>query len=292
MTFHQLRIFSAVAKYLNLTQASGDLHISQPSVSQQLHLLEKECRGKLYKKIGRGIQLTREGQLFLKDTEPILSGIQRLEEKFSVLRVKRCLTVGGSDSQATYFLPSVLAAFKEVHPDIQAILKSASSRSIERMVLHSEVEIGLITNPSHLPALNYEPYCKQRLVPVVSNKHPLARKKRLVLKDLDGAPFVSKQGDRTDQILGLFQKLRLNLNTVMNCQSSEAVKAAVKRGGGFGFLLHDIIEADLQRDEIRILEVPEIILEITKCIVYRKDRPLGSHAQEFLNFLRQQSTVH
>ncbi|HTF93232.1 MAG TPA: LysR family transcriptional regulator, partial [Verrucomicrobiae bacterium] len=42
MTFHQLRILESVAKNLNITHASARLHLSQPTVSQQLKLLEME----------------------------------------------------------------------------------------------------------------------------------------------------------------------------------------------------------------------------------------------------------
>ena len=58
MTLHQLRIFKSVSKYLNITRAAAALHVSQPSISQQLRLLEDEFRIKLYEKVGQGIRLT------------------------------------------------------------------------------------------------------------------------------------------------------------------------------------------------------------------------------------------
>jgi DNA-binding transcriptional LysR family regulator len=83
MTLHQLKIFAAAAKHLNMTKASLELHISQSSISQQLKLLEEECEVKLYNKIGRGIELTEKGRLLLIDIEPILHQIKKLKEKYN-----------------------------------------------------------------------------------------------------------------------------------------------------------------------------------------------------------------
>lgn len=55
----------AVAKRLNITKAAKDLSITQPSVTQQIRLLEEEYRVKLYSKHGRGIELTQEGRTFI-----------------------------------------------------------------------------------------------------------------------------------------------------------------------------------------------------------------------------------
>jgi DNA-binding transcriptional LysR family regulator len=74
MTLHQLKIFLVVSRYCNITKASKVLRISQPSVFKQVKSLEESYKTKLYKKVGRGIELTEQGQLFQRE----------VEEKFSV----------------------------------------------------------------------------------------------------------------------------------------------------------------------------------------------------------------
>jgi len=58
LTLHQLRIVMSIAKHRSITKASEEHHISQPSVSQQIKLLEQEYGIKLYVKIGNGIEFT------------------------------------------------------------------------------------------------------------------------------------------------------------------------------------------------------------------------------------------
>ncbi len=82
MTLHQLRIWIAVAKRQSMTKAAAELHIKQPSVTQQVKLLEKEYRLKLYEiNFGRGIELTQAGRVFLNYAKKILLQVDNLERE-------------------------------------------------------------------------------------------------------------------------------------------------------------------------------------------------------------------
>ncbi len=91
MTLHQLKVWIAVAKRLSMTKAAAELHIKQPSVTQQVKLLEKEYRVKLYNVNGRGIELLPAGRLLLKHAKKILSHVDYLERdvRRSVKRRRR-----------------------------------------------------------------------------------------------------------------------------------------------------------------------------------------------------------
>lgn len=64
MTLNHLRYFLAACRYLNITQAAGELHISQPSLSYALKELEKELGYDLFRRSNHRISLTPEGELF------------------------------------------------------------------------------------------------------------------------------------------------------------------------------------------------------------------------------------
>ena len=81
LTLHQLMVFDTVARHRSITKASKELHVSQPSVFQQVKFLEDSCGVKLYRKIGRGIELTRDGQSFQTDVGDILLRIDKLRQK-------------------------------------------------------------------------------------------------------------------------------------------------------------------------------------------------------------------
>ncbi len=90
MTLHQLEIWIVVAKHQNVSKAADELHIRQPSVSQQIKSLEKDYGIKLYKAHpGRGIELTQAGKLLLKYAKLILLQVKILEKKLRSSRRRR-----------------------------------------------------------------------------------------------------------------------------------------------------------------------------------------------------------
>ncbi len=89
MTLHQLKIWTAVARRLSMTKAANELKIKQPSVSQQVKLLETEFRLKLYNVNGRGIDLTQAGRVVLKYAKKILLQVDNLETELRSSRKRR-----------------------------------------------------------------------------------------------------------------------------------------------------------------------------------------------------------
>ena len=82
MTLNQFSSFAAVAKHLNLTKASAELRVSQPSLSLQLKQLEDHHGTKLYRRLSKGIEITEAGQLLLRKIMPILDQVAQLERGF------------------------------------------------------------------------------------------------------------------------------------------------------------------------------------------------------------------
>ena len=87
MTLHQLSVWIVVAKHQSVSKAADELHIRQPTVSQQIKSLQKECGIKLYKAYrGKGIELTQAGKLLLKHAKLILLQVKTFERKLKSSR--------------------------------------------------------------------------------------------------------------------------------------------------------------------------------------------------------------
>jgi DNA-binding transcriptional LysR family regulator len=291
MTLHQLRIFSSIAKNLNVTRASTELHISQPSVSQQVKLLQEEYGVTLYRKTPRGVRLTDDGRLFLKEIEPILLQFDQLKKRCGGHVKEHSLTIGGSHSPSAYFLPLVASIYKVNHPEAKLTLRTDNSDVLERMVLGSEVEIAVITNPSASPHLIYEPFQQEEVVFFASFDHPLAKRKNLSFADLANAPLVIFRKGRLQafrKILAQIEKQGLHLNVAMYCESSDAVKAAVKAGMGVGIIYRDLARGEIERKEFQVIRFPGLVMRAESYIIYHKEKPLSANAKSFLALLRQQ----
>jgi DNA-binding transcriptional LysR family regulator len=287
MTLHQLRIFECVVRHLNITKAAAALHISQPSVSQQLKLLEEEFGRRFFIRVSQGVELTPEGREFFDAIRPMLAEAEAIEKRFKSSPQANDvapLIVGGSHNVSVNVLPKLLMALKERHPSLQFILETDHSPAIEKRLLASEFEIALITNPSHRAEIVYEPYEEMELVAFCLPTNPLARKK-LNLKDLVECPLVLRGGGRLEKVL---MNLGYRLNVALRCKASTTVKTAVRMGMGVGILYRNAVASRIARGNLRLINVPELKeLGIKSFTIYDKRKPLSPIAQEFLRILRE-----
>jgi DNA-binding transcriptional LysR family regulator len=285
MTLHQLRIFECVVKHLNITKASATLHISQPSVSQQLKLLEAEFGRKFLIRVNQGVELTCEGKEFFEAVQPLLNEAENFEKRFkngATARDAVPLIVGGSHNVSVNVLPKLLMEFKQRHSEVQLVLETNDSPTVEKRLIESELEVALITNPSHRAEIVYEPYEEMELVAFCLPSNPIARKK-LTLKELVEYPLVLRRGGRTDR---MFTNLAQKVNVALRCELSSTVKAAVRMGMGVGILYRNAVASRVVKSNLRIINIPELKnLGIKSFIAYDKRKPLTPMAQEFFQML-------
>ncbi len=290
MTLRRFRMFVSIAKHRSITQASREFHVSQPAVSQQLKRLQDELGTILVKKNGSGIELTETGLLLEKEAQSILSLVDGLKHKFigsSENTTADALTLAGTPVLTTSLLPGLLARFKKSHPRAKLTLRTGNSREIEDLILTSKADLAVITHPRFLPSLQTEPYRADKLTAFVSAHHLLAKKKTIEASDLPHVSLVVRVGRQNEtRMEDRFRSLGKNLKIAMRCESPESVKEAVRSGAGVGILPHDIVKRELERGEIKPVQLAGIDLTGQSYIVYSNKRPLAKTAQEFLSLLR------
>lgn len=284
MTLHQLNILKAVVRTLSITKAAKELRISQPSISKQLRLLEEEYGMTFHTRIGPGIKLTEEGRLFWNAVSPILEQIDDLKRTFIATEHGRSLSVGASQSPSASLAPALLKVFGDGCPNVLAILKTADSRTLEQLLLTSDVEIALITLPSNHPHIIVEPFYTQKVTAFVSFRHPLAKKGKLRGDELLKVPFITKLGGRIEKLL---KQHGCNFDVALQCESAGAVKSAVESGLGIGLLPHDNVAHGIKRGYFKAIHIPCLEEFDFECFVaYRKGVALSRNAQDFLALLR------
>jgi len=287
MTLYQLKIFEAVARHLNITQASVELHASQPAVSQQLKLLEENYGCDFLVRHSHGVNLTDKGRAFLDAIKPVLAQLEDIEHKFKAnetTRERHCLAIGGSRNVSVRVLPRLLKAFKESHPSVEFILAANESPVIEKHLLNSELDIAVITNPSRIDGLIYEPFGRMEVVAFCLPSNPLAGQ-TLSLKKLAQQPLVLRSGGRIESVL---KSQGYRTNFALRCEVSQAVKVAVQTGMGIGIIYRNAIATSLANGGLKVINVPELKeMGIKSVIAYDGRKPLSPMAQEFLALLRQ-----
>ena len=293
MTLNQFSSFAAVAKHLNITKASAELRVSQPSLSLQLKQLEDHHGTKLYRRLSKGIEITEAGQLLLRKIVPILEQVSKLENGFKppqAIVTQAMLRTGGTFNTCAVLLPELLARLQQRYPRAELECRTRSSEQLERLVANSSMDIAVTAQPATSRNLISERLRTERVVAFAPADHPLAHKKNLKFRDLASETLIIRGGTgiagTTEKALRRFEKQGLNIKIGLRCEDPMAVKAAVRRRMGVGLGFEDTIKAELDDGKFKILAVRDLKLEGASYIVYSKRRSLSPIAQEFLDLLR------
>jgi DNA-binding transcriptional LysR family regulator len=184
-----LKAFAAFAADANLSRAAKRLHLSQPAVHAQLRKLSEALGVPLYTRVGRGLELTREGErvaAFARDAE------ERMGDFVATLRGQageRRLVLAAGAGAIVYVVADGLRAFAKetkVRLDVLTCDKSAALEAVGRGLAHVGVA-ALDAPPSDLEA---ELVTEVRQVVVVPRDHRFARRRRIGLDDLRGERLI------------------------------------------------------------------------------------------------------
>jgi DNA-binding transcriptional LysR family regulator len=239
MTLEQLKVFVAVAEREHVTRAAEALNLAQSAASAAIAALEGRHGTKLFHRVGRRIELTEAGRVFLPEAKAVLARAEAAELALAELGdLKRgVLHLAASQTIASYWLPRHLVSFRSDHPGIDIRLTIGNTSHALRAVYDGLVEIGFVEGAVDHPGLVSQPVARDRMVIVVAPGHPWARRGAISSDELCAADWVLREpgsGTRSalEQAL-LAQHITLDqLHVALELPSNEAVRAAVEAGMG------------------------------------------------------------
>lgn len=120
-----LATFEVAAKHLSFTKASGELHVTQAAVSQQIRFLEQGLGCKLFDRHAEGLELTWEGEYLLQS---VSQGLDILGNSVSALagdQSRDTITISATAGVAELFLLPIVERFREHVPDVEVVLLSS-----------------------------------------------------------------------------------------------------------------------------------------------------------------------
>jgi len=164
MTLEQLRIFVAVAERQHVTRAAEALNLAQSAASAAIAALEGRHGAKLFHRVGRGIELTEAGMLFLAEARAVLARAAAAELVLSELGgLKRgTLLVQASQTIASYWLPRHLVAFRRSHPGIAISLTAGNTAQVAAAIHEGAAELGFVEGTVDDPALESRVVARDR----------------------------------------------------------------------------------------------------------------------------------
>jgi DNA-binding transcriptional LysR family regulator len=239
MTLEQLRVFVAVAERQHVTRAAAALNLAQSAASAAVATLEARHGTKLFHRVGRGIELTQAGELFLVEARAVLARAAAAELVLSDLGGFRrgTLAVQASQTIANYWLPRHLVAFRRAHPGVDIRLAIGNTAQVAAAVHEGAADVGFIEGEIEDPVLTVKRVARDQMVIVVGLEHPWSAVDRLEQERLVETEWVLREagsGTRSvfEAALQTFGLSPAAVRVVLELPSNEAVRAAVEAGLG------------------------------------------------------------
>lgn len=193
MDLRQLRYFKAIIEEGTITGAARKLHISQPPLSSQMHLLEKELGSTLFERGARQIVPTEAGSRLYRYALEMLELESAAREEISNLKTghQGILHLGMVSSGGHEKLYGLLREFKSRYPHIQVKVHEGNSYELLEQLRKGKLDVSLLRSPFSLYGLDLVPLEKTSMAVGLSGKaFPSFQPGSFLLKDLTGLPLI------------------------------------------------------------------------------------------------------
>lgn len=262
MTLEQLRIFVAVAEREHVTQAARALNLTQSATSSAVSALETRYDTKLFNRIGRRIELTEAGRLFLVEARAVLARAAAAETVLSELAGLRhgSLSIAASQTVANYWLPPVMQRFRETYPGIALSLTIGNTETVARLIRGGVVDLGFVEGLIEDAVLSATPVAEDELVLVVGPGLAREAGAPVTPDELRAMKWVFRE--RGSGTRAIFESGLADLpvplealDIVLELPSNEAVRAAVEAGAGAAVLSRLAVESSLRSGALVALDL-------------------------------------
>ncbi len=240
MDLRQLQMFKTVAELGGFTKAGIKLFVSHSAISRQIKLLEDELHSPLLVRNRKQVTMTEAGRVLFPLAEAILNQVGDAAQR--VLEISQSpswrIHIGTSTTTLSSFLPPVLEKLRHDYPRLALLITTGLADAIVEEVRAGTIDVGLVALPIEERGLTVQPLYREEFIVAVGNRHPLAKKRTVHVRELQNSPMIlwprgsgfRRAMDNFFREAGLSPLVRLEL------ENEEAIESAVCEGVGIAFL--------------------------------------------------------
>ncbi|WP_179090209.1 LysR family transcriptional regulator [Paenibacillus sp. FSL H8-0548] len=289
MDLKHLNYFVAVAEAGSFTLAARKLHITQPSLSKMVRLLEEDLGVQLIDRSSKQIELTDAGMTILRSAKQIIQSFEHMSSELEeVVSLKKgTLRLGIPPMVGSYFLPAIIEKFLTSFPHIKLQVIEQGGKSLEQDLLQGELDFSMVILPvKDIEKYHIFPCINENLRLVVHSNHRLASCSSIAMKQLADESFIMFRKDFTIHHLIAEQCEAAGFEPRIVFESSQwdFMTEMVAARYGITLLPEGICK---QLDTERFTTIPIIQPEIPwkLSMIWRKDKYLSFASREWIRMI-------
>lgn len=267
MTLTQLSYIVAVDRYRHFATAAEKSYVTQPTLSMQIHKLEDELGITIFDRSKSPVVPTEIGEKIIKQAQEILKQAKHIEDLASLTEdeLHGTFRIGIIPTVAPYLLPLFLRNFREKYPNVRLVFEEVVTEKVLDLLDQDYLDIGVIATPVERGNIFEEDLYYEPFLGYVSKNHPLAKKDRISVDDLEGANlWLLNEGhcfrDQTVKLCKKFRKDKLEDSKIeFESGNLETLKQLVEQDFGMTllpYLAKNQIDEQCAKAHIRFFDDP------------------------------------
>jgi DNA-binding transcriptional LysR family regulator len=295
-----LRYIVEAARLGSITNASRLLRVSQPAISAAIRACEDEFNIRLFvRNRSQGLALTPSGRKFINRARELLGNVSDFEAMFNEAdggNLAGRVELACYASPAPLLIPPVIQSFAKKYPDVEVGLHEGNMEQVATYLKDGTADFGLTYDIYQDNDIEHEVVTRLAPFAVMSAKNPLARKKKLSLKDLVDEPLIllNSPGFR-EYFFAYFGMYDMKPNVLHRPTTYEMVRGLLGAGNGYSFALVKIKNARSYDGgalvNVELAETPpQVNLVIALLKEYRRGQLAAAFIEECKNRLSDVAT--
>jgi len=283
----QLRAFCRAAQSGSISDAAETLFLSQPTITLQIQALEREMNLVVFERRGPKIKLTPEGQVLYQLAQPLVEGIDKLEETFAAYTGNLEggeLNIAAGESTILYILPGPMQNFAKEYPGIRLRLHNVTGRDGMAMLRADEADFAVGSMIDVPDDVVYRPSMEFHPTLIAPMGHPLGDLEAVTLEDI--APYgliLPPQHLATWRIVEMgFSRRNLNFNVALEAGGWEIIKKYVEIGMGISIVTDVCLTGE---ENIIRRPLNDYFPSRSYGVVIRKGKYLSPQAKRFIDMM-------
>lgn len=281
MNLLHLEYFYVVAKENGFTKAAQLLRIQQPAISRMVKQLEENLGFSLFERVGRGVQLTKQGQEVFESCKRIFGEVDNLKSSLGDIKgiCQGPLVIGAADPIASAYIPKVLSSYMKEHPKVYPSIISGPASMLLGEILNGKIEIGMFFHVPDLPE-KLEIFERKKFRFHLVIKKELRRKKEII-ESFIGSREIDDVSTRRFPTIERIKKDYPAVKITLSSNNISSHREYVLQGMGVAILPEFLVKNDLKTGLLSELYAEEKF-EFEMIFIKRKTSVLSLNANEFL----------
>jgi len=285
----KLQTFVTIVHEGSFTKAAERLNLTQPTVSQQIAVLEKQCGTPLFKRHPRHLSLTEAGETLLGYAERILALHKDALEHTQAAAglAERTLQLGVGHTLAIYLLPEVLRRLRQQQIDLAVRVQVGNTADLLVATADGHVDLALVGSPAEHPRLEIRPFMTDELVIIVNQADPWRERPTVKLADLYSRTLLTREPGSAlhASVRRLLGADHLNGPQVIILAETEAIKRSVEAGLGIALVQGIAIKREVEQQILYTVPLADTPVERQYNIAVRSTEEPTASAQLLLDLL-------